>query len=463
VPPRNLILRAFLLLLVVLFSDVRAEAQRPRVYIVIVDALDAALVSAELTPNLWRLATGDTDRTTFYPRGRSAMPSVTDTNHVSVMTAAYAAAHGIVGNRFWDRPAETSPVHSEQARYLDVETLFTVIETEEPSLTTAALFGKSRLVDLFTESPRRQKRPDVLWGDAAIDTEKFDPASGFHSDDRTMSAALQTIADREPDLMLVALPDVDRTEHRFGRGTSEATRAVQTADREIGRLIEFVKSRGAWPRTVLLITADHGFRLLQPDLSAGPPYPFIFLERILQRAGFNDVETITNGNLELLALRGRAPRALDDQTGAVLKRIRALVLADPNITEAWYRLPNPLDGGDAFTVSRAHPEWRLAHPRAGELFVVANPNYKFVDPSTSLQLIGDHGGPEQSYVPIFVAGGEPRIRKQVLSSGGALPPAENPDLGATAAWLLGVRMPRMIGGAEIPQQLAGRVLREAFE
>ena len=459
----NLVSRAVLLLLVILFSAVATEAQRPNVYIVIVDALDAALVNAELTPNLWRLATGDTDRTTFYPRGRSVMPTVTNTNHASVMTASYAAAHGIIGNRFWDRPATTSPVRSEQARYVEVETLFTVIETEEPSLTTAALFGKSRLVDLFNECPGRQKRPDVLWGDAAIDGEKFDPASGYHSDDRTMNAALQTIADHEPDLMLVALPDVDRTEHMYGRSTSEAARAVQTADREIGRLIEFVKSRGAWQRTVLLITADHGFRLLKPDLSDGPPYPFIFLEQTLRRAGFNDVELITNGNLELLALRGPAPRALDDQTGDVLKRVRALVLADPNITAAWYRLPNPADGGDAFTVSQVHPEWRLAHPRAGELFVVANANYKFVDPSTSLQLVGDHGGPEQSYIPILIAGGDPRIRKQVLSSGGAFPPAENPDLGATVAWLLGVRMPRMIGGAAVPQQLAGRVLREAFE
>jgi hypothetical protein len=40
--------------------------------------------------------------------------------------------------------------------------------------------------------------------------------------------------------------------------------------------------------------------------------------------------------------------------------------------------------------------------------------------------------------------------------------AENPDIGITAAWLLGVRKPRMSSGKVVPEHLAGRVLREAF-
>ncbi len=55
----------------------------------------------------------------------------------------------------------------------------------------------------------------------------------------------------------------------------------------------------------------------------------------------------------------------------------------------------------------------------------------------------------------------PAIRSQVVAADASVQ-AENPDLGATA-WLLGVRMPRTLTGSAIPQDLTGRVLREAFE
>ena len=43
-----------------------------------------------------------------------------------------------------------------------------------------------------------------------------------------------------------------------------------------------------------------------------------------------------------------------------------------------------------------------------------------------------------------------------------VPWPSNPDLGATAAMLLGVRQPRRLNGRAVPAALAGRVLREAF-
>jgi hypothetical protein len=55
------------------------------------------------------------------------------------------------------------------------------------------------------------------------------------------------------------------------------------------------------------------------------------------------------------------------------------------------------------------------------------------------------------------------VRAQIASVEGPTPQAANPDLGATAAWLLGVRMPRTIDGKPVPNELAGRVLREAFQ
>ena len=60
-----------------------------------------SLASSEtLTPNLWKLATGPKGGGAYYPEGRAVMPTVTNTNHVSIATGVYADAHGVVSNAF---------------------------------------------------------------------------------------------------------------------------------------------------------------------------------------------------------------------------------------------------------------------------------------------------------------------------------------------------------------------------
>jgi type I phosphodiesterase/nucleotide pyrophosphatase len=455
----------WLLICVGVGTAAASAAERPRVYVVLVDGLDASLVNDQLTPTLWQLIHGGRDRTTFYPQGRSVMPTVTNTNHAALMTAAYAAAHGIVGNFLWDRSPTDPPEPSEQASNLEVETLFTVIEKDRPALRTAGIFGKFKLAGLFGEAPGRQKRPDILWADIATETEPIDRRAGFNSDQRTIDVVLQTFALEDPDFVFTALPDVDLTSHLFGPDSNETRRAVLDADRQIGRLVDVLKRRKAWERTVLIVTADHGFQSVTADPAAHRPYPLIFFGRELLRAGVQDVTAFSNGGVEFVAFPGTPPQRVDLAAGERLKAIRTLALAQPEIAEAWYRLPNPADGDDAFTLDHVHPDWRLTHPRVGELILVAQPHYSFGDPYTPhiLGLAGDHGAPGQSHIPILITGGDKRIRTQTVDPEGSIPQAANPDIGATAAWLLGVRMPRTLAGKPVPPALAGRVLREAFQ
>jgi arylsulfatase A-like enzyme len=433
---------------------------RSRVYIILIDALDASFVGEQLTPHLWQLATGPGARGAFYRHAQSIMPSVTNPNHAAVMTGTYAAAHGIVGNLLWDRTS-AAPRLSEGSD-LEVETLFTVVEKERPSLTTAGVFGKARLVPLFGDVPGRQRRPDVLWGDPQSEDEAIDPRVGFASDERTMTEALQVIVERDPDLLFVALPDVDRTAHLFGPTSDQARRAVLEADRQIARLVDLTQRRGLWDHLVLMVTADHGMQSVEPDTSQ--PYPMVLFGRELMRAGLTGVRPIASGGIEFIGLSGKAPTVLDHEQAERLRAVRALALAQPEIAEAWYRLPNPADGGDAYTLSHVHPDWRLAHPRAGELVLVALPHCFFADPYTPHLggLAGDHGGPAQREITILVTGGDPRLRRAPPEPTDDRP-AANPDLGQTAAWLLGVRPPRYENGRPVSDELRGRVLREAFE
>jgi hypothetical protein len=436
-----------------------------RVYIVLIDGLDARFVNAELTPTLWALGHGGKDHATFYPDARAVMPSVTNTNHAAIMTAAYAGAHGIVGNALSDRQPGHLPASSEFARFLEVETLFTVIENDRPALVTAGLFGKSRLVNLFADVPRQQRRPDVLWGDALTETEPFDARAGFGSDQRTMDEVLRTIAVHDPQFMFAALPDVDRTGHLCGPDAQETRKAVLEADRQLRRLIGTLKERGSWAETVLMITADHGMTSVEPNPGEGRAYPLLFFGRELARNGFADVALVSSGGVEFLLLPSAPPPALSPADAQRLAQLRALALAQPEVAEAWYRLPNPRDGGEALTLAHAHPDWHLDHARAGELVLVAQPHYQFSDPffPRFTGLLGNHGGPGESHIPILITGGDPRVRAQIIAADAGVVSAANPDLGATAAWLLGVRMPRLTSGKPVPKALSGRVLREAFE
>jgi len=441
-----------------------AAPARTRVYIVLIDGLNASALTEQLTPTLWALAHGHGERATYYAAAHAVMPTVTNTNHAALLTASYPAANGIIGNRMVDRVAGHAPFPSESARYLQVETLFTVAERERPALKTAALFGKSRLVGLFAAVPGTQERPDVLWGDPQTESEGIDAKIGFASDHRTMDETVRTVVVDDPDMLFVALPDVDRTEHVFGPDSPAARRAVLRVDEEIRRLIDTVKTQGRWGETVLFVTADHGMQSVAPDRAAGRPYPLLPFGRALLREGFDDLIPLSHGGIESIFLPGTPPPALDATAGERLAAVRRLALAQPEIAEAWYRLPNPTDGGDATTLARAHPDWHLDQPQAGDLLLVARPHCQFSDPfdPASAALLGNHGGPGQQDIPLIVTGGDPRIRAQVIPAVSSNTPATTADIGATVLWLLNLRPTRTISGAPVPEALAGRVLREAF-
>ncbi|MGH7898939.1 MAG: alkaline phosphatase family protein, partial [Candidatus Binatia bacterium] len=360
------------------FAAEAAEAGKPRVYVVLIDGLDARVVSADATPALWQLSRSGT----FYPRGRAVMPTVTNTNHVSIVTGAYPEAHGITGNRYWNG---TKVAALDSGDLIEVETLFTVARTSRKPIRTAGIFGKTKLAELFGEAGT-QRSPHHVWADRQ--TESEDESKHRGSDRRTMDEMLRTIAAEDPDFVFVNLGDVDRRSHVVGPRSPEVREAIAEADRQIERLVAFLKERRLWRHVVLMLTSDHGFTPI--DRSHEPRNPVISFGEALTRAGFEEFVAVASGRTEYLYARDSTPRA-----GERLKALRALALHQPGIAEALYRLPQPADGGESHRVDRVHPDWRLGHERAGEIVLVAGPGHVFVDPFNpfALETRGSHGGP----------------------------------------------------------------------
>jgi len=432
--------------------------RHPKVYILVIDGLGAGKINPGLTPFIWNLIHQDSEAVTYYPRARSVMPSLTNPNHVSIITGVYPQAHGIVSNYYWDRHTSKPSQRLNLADQVEVETLFTLIEKKRPALETAAILGKYKLAELFKATREGQKGPDYLWTPEAYSS--IFQLRGGSLDKRTMDQVIETISTRDPDLLLVNLPEVDLSSHFFGPNSARTEGVIRSVDSQIERLVQYLKDQGKWGETVLMITADHGSSGLREDPRTSSSINF---GEVLDQNGFKDVIAVSNGGIELIYLRDFLPSqgGLTPAQAQELKKIRRLALSHPGIEEAWYRLPNPLDGGAEYTVTAAHPGWHLNHRRLGELILVASPGYQFNDPYSLRRaaLKGSHGGPYECAIPLLITGGYKALRDQDIRGEAQ---ASNPDLGATVVWLLDLPPPQRLDHTPIPDSLRGRVLSEAF-
>ncbi len=431
-------MRVLLALACLLASCARTPAGAPpgpHVYLVIVDGLDARFADAKHMPRLFALLEREGEHSSFFPAAHAVMPARTNPNHVTLVTGAYADAHGITGNAYWSRVPGAPPEKLDDAALIEVETLFTVAETTTPSMVTLAVVGKPKLARLFAAVPGRQRAPDVLWSPERLPAERRDAVTGYSPDAETMAAALAAMAASEPDLALMNLSDVDRTGHARGPESDEYGHAITGADAAIARLVDDLRARGRWGRSVVIVTADHGMTGL--DQTRERPRAVISLTAALGEAGIRGVVLVADGGVE------HAYAAAIDPREPALARVAQLAAATPGVAEVLSRA----------AIAERHPGWRLDHPRTGELLLVAAPGFEFVDPFDPVDaaLRGNHGGPQDLTVPLVVTGGWPGLR----SAPRDMPAPVAVDVAPTIAALLGLRAPRLVDGRPVPPDSAG--------
>ncbi len=422
--------RVSLVLLLLLAPAARAE--RPHVYVVVVDGLDARFVTPESMPVLFAPDAPSTIR--------AAMPTRTNTSHASLLTGVHTEAHGITGNAYWSRTVGDPPRRADEPGLFEAETLFTVAETTAPDLVTMGFFGKPKLGRLFANEPGEQRQPDVLWT-PEVGARGVDPITNYADDVTTMDAFLRLTEDREPDFAVLNLADVDRTAHGLGPDDPHRVDAVVAAGAAVQRLVDALKARGRWDRSIVLVTADHGFDQVAP--SAAVPKPEIDLATVLEKAGVDGVVVVTDGGVAHVYAEKDPP---DDD---VLEDVAEIAEKTPGVAEVLSRIP--VD--DDFPVlSKAHPDWHVDTPRIGDLLLVAAPNHQFVA-ADEIRLRGNHGSPREQPIPLAVLGGHPTASQLKPTNDTTLA-----DLGATVGALLGLRPSRRIDGQSIPTSSAGKPL-----
>lgn len=242
-----------------------AEAIRPdRVILISIDGFRPDYLGKGRTP----VMDGLVEDGAFGPM-RPSFPSVTFPNHYTLVTGLHPDHHGVVSNRFNDADLGVFTMASKESGFwAEGEPIW--ISAERAGVRTGTMFWPG------SEAENHGLRPS-LWtaydkavtGDARVDQ---------------ILSWLDLPEDRRPRLATLYFDIVDTAGHWYGPDAEETAAAAAEVDSSIGRLVDGLKMRGLYERTMLVIVSDHG-------MAATSPGRVVWIDDIIDPAALNIVSS----------------------------------------------------------------------------------------------------------------------------------------------------------------------------
>ena len=313
------------------------------IVIIIIDGFDPEYLQACKTPNIDEVCAKG-----FLKIGRSMMPSVTNVNNVSLVTGLYPESHGINCN-YWLDTDTGLETYMESADFILAETLFqkaaslgkrTLMVSSKDKLRT--LIGTHATVGFSSEQPL-DEAVSVLGPPP--------PIYSLEVNGWIVQAADYLMSKNPFDVVYIATTDYAM--HTFPPDHPESQRHMTILDDTIGELLS------NHPGTTLLLTADHGMSAkdhmvdLKSILAArgidSNPVPIIKDRYVLQHSNLGGCTFV--------------------------------YLDDKNESEALVILRETPGVHSAFSHDEAVLEYRLHPGRLGNIFVNAEKNFVFGDPT----------------------------------------------------------------------------------
>ena len=221
---------------------------------------------------------------------KSSVPTVTWTNHTTLVTGVHPARHGVVGNNFYDRVKREQVALIGDAVYdkdqiVRVPTVYDA--AKRAGLRTAAVRWPAtrgaRTLDWSIPDGaslkllKRTATPSViedakaagLWAEVEA-AEKSEKGDAFLPSDAMCTKVFNLILTKHrPNLALLHLIDIDGTQHRHGPRSPEAYAALKAADGQVREVLDVLEK--AFPgNATLLVVSDHGFspirRIILPNV-----------------------------------------------------------------------------------------------------------------------------------------------------------------------------------------------------
>jgi predicted AlkP superfamily pyrophosphatase or phosphodiesterase len=424
----------------------RITTPAKRVLVISLDGLDARYLEKRdefklKIPNLRKLiADGATARGVW-----SVYPSVTYPAHTTIVTGAYPAKHGILGNEIFEPPdAPRTGKWNWFAEDIKIDTIWTAatrakLTTAMVSWPVSAGAGDFNLPEIYQSGLSQEQtwlrissntRPkelvaEVMQRGGSI----FAGVTKDESDDLRTRFAEYIIEEKRPEVALVHLFDLDHFEHEFGPFTPEVFAILEKVDGYVGRILAAAGRAGTIDETAIFIVSDHGFLPVTQQVHPGV---------LLAKAGL--VKLRDGNDTSTLATDWRA--ASYPTSGSC-----SIILRDPNDKDTIKKVREifkPLEGKSGSGILRVLEAAEVrklgGNPRA-TLMLEGADGYTFGgnysgDFITSYSRKGQHG-----YLP-----SRPNYKASLIISGagvarrGSLGDVRMIDIGPTIASVLNLKL-----------------------
>ena len=350
--------------------------------VICVDGLDPEYLDACETPNLTRLGGMG-----FLKTGQCMMPSVTNVNNVSLVTAAYSDTHGISSNYRLVRETGEE-IYMESGEYVLAETMFQRLERRggKSALVTSKDKLRTLLADGATIAVSSEQAPEWVVREVGAPP----PIYSLEVNGWVVEAA-SFIMSRCEDLDVVYISTTDYAMHTYAPEEPESQRHLSILDEAVGELVE------SYPDVTLLLTADHGMSRKRR---------MVDLESALERYGMRAVAvpiikdryTVHHSNLGGCSYVYVDPSSGDrrgPKTGDALVEALKVLGETPGVEEA-------------LSQEEAVDRFRLHRERIGDIVVTGEPDVVFGDPSETEMppRLRSHASTHERQVPLLGYNGD---------------------------------------------------------
>jgi len=214
-------------------------------------------------------------------RMECSFPTVTWTNHTTLVTGVHPAKHGVLANSYFDRaerktiPLIPDPIFNKE-EIVKTPTIYDVVKAAGMK-TAAVVWPASRgaktldwtVPDVFGQDLFEKYGTPELLADAkklGIPIEKQQEWCKAGNAGKAMRDYMYTllashiIRKHKPNFLALHLVSLDSFEHAHGREVPEAYWAANDSDHRIADLIRATEQAGIREKTTFVITTDHGFK-----------------------------------------------------------------------------------------------------------------------------------------------------------------------------------------------------------
>lgn len=387
-------------------------------------------------------------------RMECSFPTVTWTNHTTLVTGVTPGRHGVIGNDIFDRkelkkvPYIPDPLFDKD-QIVTAPTIYDVAHAAGLQ-TAGVIWPASRnaktlhhtVPDVFEQELFERYATPSLLADAKelgipyekqMEWCKAGNAGKAQRDYMYTQLSTHILRKHKPNLLLLHLVSVDSFEHATGRNSPEAYWALNDSDHRIRELVDATKEAGTYDKTTFIITADHGFisytKTINPNVLLRKEG---LLKTILGSKLSPESQVFTHGQGG-----GAFVYILDQANKAeIVSRIKPRLAAMEGVESV---IDDPAAVGH-----RSSAE----DPREPDLFLSAKDGYSFSDALADQNEINPVEGVKGAHGYLHthpLMGGSFVIAGPGIKPGSRIEAMSNMDVAPTAAHILGVELPKPDG------------------